>query len=132
MSGEINLSILLRSLRPKLQEESFVFACTEKSIDWSKIRPWGMFQEQEGTTLILDQHTADEHGFSYESIFSCITLQIHSSLHAVGLTAAVSQALAQQNIPANMIAAYHHDHIFIPQERAMDALMILTSLSQNN
>ena len=132
MSGEVNLSILLRSLRPKLQEESFVFACTENSIDWSEIRPWGMFQEQEGTTLILVQHVADAHHLSYESIFSCITLQIHSSLHAVGMTAAVSQVLAQKDIPANMIAAYHHDHIFIPQERAMDALMVLKELSQNS
>ena len=129
MSGETNLSILLQSLSPTLQEESFVFTYTKKSFNWSKIRPWGMFQEQEGTTLILEQHVADVYHFSYEGIFSCITLQIHSSLDAVGLTAAVSQALAQQNIPANMVAAYHHDHIFVPQEKAMDALNILKALS---
>ena len=132
MSGETNLSILLRNLTPILQEESFVFTYTKNPVNWSEIRPWGMFQEQEGTTLILVQHVADAHHFSYEGIFSCITLQIHSSLDAVGLTAAVSQALAQQHIPANMIAAYHHDHIFVPQDKAMEALAILQKLSKES
>ena len=103
----------------------------KNNFDWSMIKPMGMFQEQEGTTLILEQHIADFHTLSYEGIFSCITLQVHSSLNAVGLTAAVSQALAQRNIPANMIAGYHHDHIFIPQDRASDAIHILKNLAKD-
>ena len=54
-----------------------------------------------------------------------ITLTGHSALDGVGLTAAVASALADAEIPCNMVAAFHHDHAFVPWEmraRAMDHL----------
>ena len=61
-----------------------------------------------------------------------ITLDVHSSLEAVGLTAAVSAALAEENISCNVVAAYYHDHLFVPvadAERAMETLMRLTGVN---
>lgn len=100
------------------------------SFDYAKLSPLATFQEQEGMTLVLDLDVADQAGLAFESVFRCITLGVHSSLDAVGLTAVVANALAQRGISANVIAAYHHDHIFVPVQRAHDALVALESLSR--
>ena len=132
MSGETDLQILLERLNPKVHDHRFVFAHIPKGqpFDWSTVQPMGMFQEHEGTTLILEHQNAQSSGLSYETVFACITLQIHSSLNAVGLTAAVCDALAKENISANMVAAYYHDHIFVPETRTQDALRVLKKLSR--
>jgi uncharacterized protein len=67
---------------------------------------------------------------SDESAFSWITLTVNSSLDGVGLTAAVSQALAEQGIPCNVVAAAHHDHLFVPERRAEETVLILESLAK--
>jgi len=81
-------------------------------------------------TLVLERSAADDAGLDYGPIMRCITLQVHSSLEAVGLTAAVSSALAQAGISANVIAAYHHDHVFVSANRADDAMRVLNSLAR--
>ena len=81
--------------------------------------------EAEGLTLVITKDNADKAKLEYESVFKCITLLIHSSLEAVGLTAAVSTKLAENGISANVVAAYYHDHIFVQSvkaEIALDAL----------
>ncbi len=88
------------------------------------------FREAEGLTLLVTKEDADKAGFNYESVFRGITLTVHSSLEAVGLTAAVSGKLAEEGISANMIAAYYHDHIFVPAEEADAALSALEELSR--
>ena len=59
-----------------------------------------------------------------------ITLGVHSSLAAIGLTARVAAALAGHGISANMVAAFHHDHVFVPWDRRAEALAILQALSR--
>jgi hypothetical protein len=54
---------------------------------------------------------------------------MHSSLEAVGLTAAVATALAARGIAANVIAGARHDHVFVPAARADDALAALRDLA---
>jgi hypothetical protein len=66
----------------------------------------------------------------YESIFKCIALEVHSSLEAVGLTAAVIKKLTEKDISANVIAAYYHDYIFVQAEKADTALSALEELSR--
>nr|WP_275889019.1 ACT domain-containing protein [Desulforhopalus vacuolatus] len=61
----------------------------------------------------------------YEGVFKGITLTVHSSLEAVGLTAAISSKLAEKGISANVIAAYYHDHIFVQTEKAEMAMEAL-------
>jgi hypothetical protein len=128
LAGEKNLERLLSSMSPELIEGDFVF-CTVKNSkygDYAETRPIASFAEAEGLTLVLLKDAAESSGLPYEGIFKCITLSIHSSLEAVGLTAAVAGELATHGIAANMIAAYFHDHIFVQSELAERAIGILS------
>jgi uncharacterized protein len=114
MQGETNLQKLLDTMQPKLNAGAYVF-CTIKNlqlVDATKIISF--FKEDEGYTIIIQKELADELQFSYTSIFGWITLTVHSSLQAVGLTAAISTALSTNRISCNVVAAYYHDHIFVP------------------
>ncbi len=130
MSGVTDINELLGSMQPALVDESFVF-CTVKGqlADYIALDPIAMFRESEGLTLVLSQAAADQAGLDYEGVFRQIALTVHSSLEAVGLTAAVSTALSDQNISANVIAAYYHDHVFVPNAQAEQALSALKALS---
>ena len=132
MAGEKDLEKLLRFMSPKLIEGEYVF-CTIKDAgygDFSETCPIASFVEPEGLSLVLLKSNAEKFELSYEGIFRCISLEIHSSLDAVGLTAAVSGTLASHGIAANVIAGYFHDHIFVPSEFAKHAIALL-SLSSN-
>jgi hypothetical protein len=62
--------------------------------------------------------------------FARITLTVHSALEGVGLTAAVSGALAEQGIACNVVAGFHHDHLFVPWERREEALGVLRKVAR--
>jgi hypothetical protein len=129
LSGEIDLKKLLANLSPRLDNREYVF-CTFKDSaygDYAELEPIASFLEAEGLTLIVARDSADNRGISYQGIFKRITLNIYSSLDAVGLTAAVSTLLAEQGISANMIAGYFHDHIFVNSDAAEKALTLLQS-----
>jgi len=133
MSGETNLTKLIASMAPVLNESEYVFGILD-SIDYTQLallNPIGTFQEKEGLTIIVAKHKADEFNIAYSGIFKCITLNVHSSLDAVGLTAAVSTKLTQSNISANVVAAYYHDHVFIASKDAEKALAELNILVQD-
>lgn len=114
-------------MSPKLMDEEYVF-CTFQHArygDYSELEPIAAISEPEGLTLIIPKSRADESNFNYASVFRRITLSIHSSLEAVGLTAAFSSKLTQHGISANVVAGYYHDHIFVQREiaeRAIEAL----------
>ena len=94
------------------------------------ISPLGFFREKEGVTVILPRADADQAGLSYAGTFAWITLTVHSSLEAVGLTAAFSRALAEVGISCNVVAAFYHDHLFVPVADAERALAALRALSK--
>ena len=127
MAGETNLTILLQSMQPKLLDKEYVFTCIEGGNygDLAELNPIAMFQEGEGMTLVLERQFAELAGVAIEAIFKCITLTVHSSLDAVGLTAAFSNKLAEHGISANVIAGYYHDHIFVQADKAADAMAAL-------
>jgi hypothetical protein len=130
MAGETNLTALLKTMSPTLNEGEYVF-CTIPApgiIDHSIII--GSFKEKEGLTVILHKKEADNLNLNYSYISAWITLTVHSSLEAVGLTAAFSIALAEQGISCNVIAAYYHDHIFVAKDDAARAMKILEKLSR--
>ncbi len=81
-------------------------------------------------TLILPAEVAAAHDLAASAPLRMITLSVHSSLEAVGLTAAVAAVLTEAGISANVVAAFHHDHVFVPAERAQDALSALQGLSE--
>ena len=124
MNGESDLKTLLASMSPKLVDGEFVF-CTFPDAgygDHSELDPVAAIKESEGLALVLPRSKADDRSLPYESVFRQITLMIHSSLDAVGLTAAVASRLADHGISANVVAGYYHDHIFVPVEAAEQAL----------
>jgi uncharacterized protein len=129
MNGETNLDVLISTMKPKLNDGEFVF-CTLNTgkIDLAHCQLF--FKEKEGVTIICAKSYADKMRYAYSSVFSWITLEVHSALEAVGLTAAFSQALATHNISCNVVAGYYHDHIFVQKERGMEAVKVLEDLAR--
>lgn len=133
MSGESDLRVLLRSMRPGLAEGAFVF-CVVNEAQAQELagQAWGLFREAEGTMLILPEETARAAGLAVEERWALITLRVHSALTAVGFLAAVSRALAEERISLNAVSAYYHDHLFVPWGRREAALAALERLSGEN
>jgi len=129
MPGETNLQKLLAALDPELNPGEFVYCLVDSLEKALSLEPLCSFQEKEGVTLILPRAKADEMGFSDSLVCAWITLTVHSSLEGVGLTAAVSRALAEAGISCNVVAAYHHDHLFVPLKDADRAMKVLRTLS---
>ena len=129
MSGEKDLEILLKSMKPEHVSGDYVFCKVEKfeNLDLNNIVM--LFKEKEAITLILKKEIADQLQLDYSVVMSWITLTVHSSLEAVGLTAAFSKALSEQGISCNVVAAYYHDHIFVNQKEVQKAMEILHSFS---
>ena len=130
MSGETNLKKLIASMAPSLSDTEYVFGlvATADYEQIARLQPRGTFHEKEGVTVILEKEKADECNITYSGVFKCITLNVHSSLDAVGLTAVVATTLTESNISANVIAAYYHDHVFIKSDDADRALVALNEL----
>ncbi|MDB9953408.1 ACT domain-containing protein [Porticoccaceae bacterium] len=132
MPGETDLKAILQSLSPIMLDETYVF-CTVVGAsygDYAETAPIASYQENEGLTLVLTQERADIAKLGYEGLFSCISLQVHSSLESVGLTAVVAGKLAAYEISANIIAGYYHDHVFVPQAQASEAFGLLRDLNK--
>jgi hypothetical protein len=132
MPGVIDLKQLLFDMKPNLAEGEFVYCSVPAPVlaDHWHLDPIGLFREKEGVTLILSLEAARKEGFPATPAMRMITLEVHSSLEAVGLTAAFATALGNEGISANVVAGYYHDHIFVPAadaERAMTALLALSA-----
>ncbi|MEZ7504951.1 ACT domain-containing protein [Flavobacterium sp. Arc2] len=130
MAGEKDLETLLKTMKPKHIEGDYVFCFINslESIDLNVIVM--LFKEEEATTIILKKECADSSNLEYTSVMAWITLTVHSSLEAVGLTAAFSNALSQEEISCNVVAGYYHDHIFVDQKDINKAMEILNSFSK--
>ncbi|MDD0841790.1 ACT domain-containing protein [Pseudomonas sp. Gutcm_11s] len=129
MTGETNLGTLLASLSPRLNPGRFVFCNVPQPSVVQMAAALGSFREAEGTTLIIAREEADRLGLAYDYLAAWITLEVHSSLAAVGLTAAFATALAKQGISCNVIAGYHHDHLFVAEADAERAVAVLQQLA---
>ena len=128
-TGESDLLTLIAQMSPSLDDQIWAFVSVDDvSSEYLAEHALATFRETEGTTLIVPWERAEEFDVSSEPM-ARITLNIHSSLEAVGLTAAVSQALASEAISANVVAGFYHDHIFVPQTAGERALACLTLLS---
>lgn len=134
MTGVTHLPKLLANLEPSLHSTKYVFCSLESArlSDTFELDPICTFKENEGLTVVVSEDTAVQHKLEASPPFACITITINSSLEAVGMTAAMSAALASCGISANVVAAYHHDHIFVPADRADDAIKALKELQQRS
>jgi hypothetical protein len=130
MAGETNLNTLLKTLTGTLQPDVHVFATFSSDVP-DGLSPLMVFQEAEGTTLILLKSEADAHALSYEFPARMITLNVHSSLEAVGFMAVIATELAKEGMGVNPVAGFFHDHIFIPDGREGDALRVIAQIAKD-
>jgi uncharacterized protein len=126
MAGTTDLAQLLRTLEPVRRDGEFVYATVVEVPAGLPVE--AMVREPEGLTVVVRRDAADIHGIRYDYVAAWITLTVHSSLEAVGLTAAFATALGREGISCNVLAGHHHDHILVATadaERAMDVLRAL-------
>jgi len=131
VSGETDLARLLAGLEPALLDGDYVFLSCGDDVD-PALQPLATFREPEGWSIVVRREDAERLGFPIDAVFRGIRLSVHSSLQAVGLTAAVAGRLAGEGISANVIAAYFHDYVFVPRDQASRALEALRALSRED
>ncbi len=131
MSGEKNIAKLIGEMTPILQKGEYIFSTVKDVSTIDRNDTICEFKEAEGTTIVITKTKADKLGLSYDYVASWITLSVHSSLEAVGLTAIFSAALAKKGISCNVIAGYYHDHVFTHKNDANKALSVLKQLAKN-
>jgi len=121
---------MISGMTPVLQPGVFVFVTTDDAALVASLFPKAIsaFREEEGMSMLIPVELAEKSMLNVDHPMRCITLNVFSSLEGVGLTAAVSTALGDSGIPCNMVAAFHHDHIFVPSEMSGQAMEILLSL----
>jgi hypothetical protein len=131
MAGETDLTTMLRTLSVSVRPGSYTLVTVDEPVELGAGVDAAL-AEDEGTTVVVSVHEAHRRGWPVDFEGAWLTLDVHSSLHAVGLTAAVSAALVDEGIPANMLAGYHHDHILVPVERTDDAVQALARLVERS
>lgn len=131
MNGEKNLRKLIKEMTPVLNKGEYVFVSVPSLDLISRTETVFELKEKEGVTVVLKKSKADELNLSYYFVASWITLEIHSSLEAVGLTAAFSNELTKNDISCNVIAGFYHDHIFVDKNDGDKTIKILTRFSKN-
>lgn len=127
MPGETDLQVMLDSLDVVRRPGTFVFVTDDRPELLADAV--AMIDEQEGTTLVLPVEVARRAGLEVGFEAAWLTLTVFSALEAVGLTAAVSRVLADADIPCNVLAGFHHDHVLVPIARVDDAAACLRGLS---
>jgi hypothetical protein len=124
---------MLTGMTPVLKEGTYFF-CTTNDVTVAAAllkRSVALFREDEGLSLVLMENDARQHGFDLGMPMRRIVLEVFSALDDVGLTASVASALADEGIPCNMIAAYHHDNVFVPAPMGQRAVSILQNLQRD-
>ena len=129
MSGELNLNVLLKTLSAELVAGLYVFASVKDGVLPASLKPRMIFEEAEGTTLILLKDDAEDANLPYEFPCRMITLNVHSSLEAVGFIAHIATELAKRGMGVNPVSGFFHDHLFVPDGREEEALEVLIEIA---
>lgn len=124
-----DLDVLIAELSPEIRSGRFVFVASAGSSSDEgphAVLPWlAWVEEPEGPGGVMREEDAIELGLPFDTVWGWITLRVHSDLEAIGLTAVVSNALADAGLCCNVIAGLRHDHLLVPfgaRERALEAL----------
>ncbi|MCX6774133.1 MAG: ACT domain-containing protein [Candidatus Micrarchaeota archaeon] len=130
MAGIKNLDNLLKKMNPKLASGEFIFSTISGiKLKRLKLDPLLVFKEEEGITVVIERKIAERNSLHYSGIWKLITLTVHSDLSAIGFLARITERLAEAGISVNAVSAYYHDHLFVPIEKADEAMAILKKLS---
>lgn len=116
-------------MSPQLNPGDYVFCSIADRALLEDTDVLGSFREQEGLTVILERQQAERLGLGFDYVAAWITLNVHSALEAVGLTAAFASALGKAGISCNVIAGYYHDHLFVGKADAQRAMHVLRQLA---
>jgi hypothetical protein len=133
--GERDPRTLLSSLTTTLHPDTFVFITMPDEVTSIGALPPSLdarmaFQESEGLTIVTTRASADSHGLQYSFPSRMITLNVHSSLEAVGFIARVASRLAEKGIGANPVSGFFHDHLFVAEGREEEAVAALKNLAE--
>ena len=128
MSGERDFTRLLETMRPELRSGRFVFTTVPRPPE--DLDAVALVREDEGVTLVLAQDEADRLSLPYDYVAAMVTLRVHSSLDAVGLTAAVARTLADEGISCNVMSGFFHDHLFVPVDQGPRVVALLGDLAR--
>jgi uncharacterized protein len=128
---ERDLVKLLETISPRVMPGEYVFVSVADGATPPEAMAQALctFREREGMTLIIEAEVAEKHALKFESKWKWIICDVHSDLSAVGFIAAISTKLAQHGISCNPVSAFHHDHLFVPADRADEAVRLLSNLS---
>ncbi len=118
---------MLASLSVQQRPGVFTYIAVEVPTPGLLAAAHAVVKEGKLTTVVLPVEAATRSGQPIVVRLAWLTLTVQSSLDAVGLTAAVSGKLAAIDVPCNVLAGYHHDHLLVPTERAADAIAALTA-----
>ncbi|MFO0971146.1 MAG: ACT domain-containing protein [Candidatus Saccharimonadales bacterium] len=132
MSGEKDLAIILRSIAVSCDDKEYIYCATNSYDKVADLLPdsVGLFKENEATTVIILKELLQDDDVQRSGSYAKLTIDVHTSLEAVGLTAAMAKVLTKYGISANVVAAYYHDHIFVPYELKDQAIKALSSLGR--
>ncbi len=127
MESQQSLDETLAALDAQV-EGNYVFATTDKVPPG--LEPFAVIHEAEGITVVAKATDAYEYGLGQHELFARITPSPVTSLDSVGLTAMITQTVASRGIPCNVIAGFHHDHFFVPANKAQEVVSMLAALSE--
>lgn len=127
MGGETNLATMLATIQVRRRERSVTLVSIDGPIELGNGIE-ALMMESEGTTVVATLEEAERRGWPIGFEAAWLTIEIHSSLEAVGLTAAMSAVLTEHGISCNVLAGYYHDHLLVPVDRADEAMKVLESL----
>ncbi len=128
MSGETDLAAMLASLTIGRRDEVVTMVSVSESVELGN-GVLAVVTEAEGTTVVVTLAEAERRGWPVEFVAAWLTVEVHSSLEAVGLTAAMSRVLTDCAIPCNVLAGFYHDHLLVPLDLVADAIAALESLA---
>lgn len=132
MSGEMSLNKLLKTLSAQLVDGVYVFVTLPDNSVPENITARMVFRETEGTTLIVRKAEAEAFDLAYEFPCRMITLDVHSSLEAVGFIARIATELARHEMGVNPVSGFFHDHLFVPNGSEQDAMRILEEIAASS
>lgn len=127
MAGETNLALLLAGLTASIRPGRFVIVTIDRRAELGQGIE-ALIREPAGTTAVVRIDTASLNGWDYDVELAWLTLDVHSSVEAVGLTAAVARELALHGIASNFLSGYYHDHILVPKANAAEAKAVIDAL----
>ncbi|SPH22171.1 hypothetical protein ASD8599_02917 [Ascidiaceihabitans donghaensis] len=128
-TGELDLSTLLKTLKATLVDGVYVFVTRPPGSPTDHLPARMVFHEAEGPTLIMLQKDAEKHGLDHAFACRMITLDVHSALEAVGFMAVIATKLAAHDMGVNPVAGFFHDHVFVPEDKADEAMQVLAQIA---